>query len=47
MPDQKHAEFDDLLHEGRTFPPSQAFQAQAVASDEGVYADAERDPEAF
>ena len=47
MPDQKHAEFDDLLHEGRTFPPPEAFRAQAVAADEGVYADAEKDPEAF
>ena len=46
MPDQ-HAEFDDLLRELRTFPPSPAFRAHAVASDERVYADAERDPEAF
>jgi acetyl-CoA synthetase len=47
MPDPKHAEFDDLLREGRTFPPPQAFRDQAVASDEGVYAEAARDPEAF
>ena len=47
MPDPTHAEFADLLREGRTFPPPRAFHAQAVASDEGVYADAERDPEAF
>jgi acetyl-CoA synthetase len=47
MPDQKQAEFDDLLHEGRTFPPPPEFRNQAVASDEGVYAEAERDPEAF
>jgi acetyl-CoA synthetase len=46
MPDQ-HAEFDDLLREGRTFPPPQAFKTQAVAADEGVYAEAARDPEAF
>jgi len=46
MPDQ-HAEFDDLLQEGRTFPPPAAFKAQAVAADEGVYAEAARDPEAF
>jgi acetyl-CoA synthetase len=46
MPDQ-HAEFDDLLREGRTFPPPAAFKTQAVAADEGVYAEAARDPEAF
>ena len=46
MPDQ-HAEFDDLLQEGRTFPPPAAFKTQAVAADEGVYAEAARDPEAF
>jgi acetyl-CoA synthetase len=46
MPDP-HAEFDDLLQEGRTFPPPQAFKAQAVAADEGIYAEAARDPEAF
>ena len=46
MPDQ-HAEFDDLLQEGRTFPPPPAFKTQAVAADEGVYAEAARDPEAF
>jgi acetyl-CoA synthetase len=46
MPDQ-HAEFDDLLKEGRTFPPPPAFKTQAVAADEGVYAEAARDPEAF
>jgi acetyl-CoA synthetase len=47
MPDSKHAEFDDLLREGRTFSPPKAFQDQAVASDEGVYAEAARDPEKF
>src|SRR3954471_7771454 len=47
MSDQKHAEFADLLREGRTFPPTEAFRAQAVVSDEGVDAEAERDPEAF
>jgi acetyl-CoA synthetase len=46
MPDQ-HAEFDDLLQEGRTFPPPSAFKAQAVAADEGIYKEAARDPEAF
>jgi acetyl-CoA synthetase len=47
MPDSTHAEFDDLLREGRTFSPSKAFQDHAVASDEGVYAEAARDPEKF
>src|SRR5580765_3707963 len=43
----KHAEFDDLLREDRVFPPSDQFRARAVVRDEGVYADADRDPEAF
>ena len=47
MPDSKHAEFDDLLQEGRTFPPPKVFRDQAVVSDEDVYAEAARDPEAF
>jgi acetyl-CoA synthetase len=47
MPDQKHAEFADLLQEGRTFPPPQAFRTRAVVSDEAVYAEAARDPEGF
>ena len=46
MADQ-HAEFADLLHEGRTFSPPDAFRTRAVVSDEGVYAEAARDPEAF
>ncbi|HEX4348327.1 MAG TPA: AMP-binding protein, partial [Vicinamibacterales bacterium] len=40
-------EFSDLLKEDRTFPPSAAFRAQANARDEAIYADAERDPQAF
>jgi acetyl-CoA synthetase len=44
MPD-KHAEFDDLLREDRVFPPPDQFRAHAVVRDEGVYADADRDPE--
>jgi acetyl-CoA synthetase len=47
MSDQKHAEFDDLLREDRTFPPSPAFHASAVVGDERVYADAAADPEAY
>ena len=41
------AEFSDLLHEDRTFPPPAAFRAGARITDEGIYAEAERDPEAF
>src|SRR5213596_3396965 len=48
MADQKSiAEFSDLLREDRTFPPSAEFRAKAVARDESIYAEAERDPEAF
>jgi len=32
-----------LLQEGRTFPPSGAFRRNALVTDAGVYADAERD----
>jgi acetyl-CoA synthetase len=42
-----HKEFDDLLKEDRTFPPPQEFQARAIVRDESIYAEAERDPEAF
>ena len=41
------SEFSDLLKEDRTFPPPPAFRAQANARDEAIYADAERDPQAF
>src|SRR5262249_33025475 len=47
MPELKNAEFSDLLREDRSFPPSAAFRQQANARDERLYADAERDPEAF
>jgi acetyl-CoA synthetase len=47
MADQPHTEFDDLLRENRTFPPSREFRALANVADEGLYADAERDPEGF
>ncbi len=39
--------FDDLLHEDREFPPSDAFRAQANVNDEGLYAKALDDPEAY
>ncbi|HWV94817.1 MAG TPA: AMP-binding protein, partial [Vicinamibacterales bacterium] len=41
------AEIADLLQENRSFAPSTEFQSQAIVRDEGVYARAERDPEAF
>src|SRR5881394_2218322 len=41
------AEIADLLQEDRTFPPSKEFRANANINDEGVYARAEKDPEAF
>jgi acetyl-CoA synthetase len=47
MSDQKHAEFDDLLREHRTFVPPEAFRASAVVGDERVYAEAAKDPEAY
>ena len=48
MADQKSiAEFSDLLREDRTFPPPTEFRAKAVAHDEHIYAEAERDPEGF
>jgi acetyl-CoA synthetase len=46
MTDEKHAEFDDLLREDRTFPPPPEFRAAAVARDDKLYAEAARDPEA-
>jgi acetyl-CoA synthetase len=44
---EKHAEFDDLLREDRTFSASTEFRAHAHVRDESIYADAERDPEGF
>ena len=41
------AEFSDLLREDRTFPPPPEFRAKAIVGDESIYADAQRDPEAF
>jgi acetyl-CoA synthetase len=45
--DPKLAEISDLLREDRTFLPPAAFRAKAQARDESIYAEAERDPEAF
>src|SRR5471032_1421077 len=48
MADPKsHPEIDDLLREDRTFPTPPDFRARAVVSDDGIYAEAARDPEAF
>src|SRR5256885_12929863 len=47
MADAIHAEFADLLREHRTFPPPAEFAAHAIANDEGIYADAANDPEAY
>jgi len=47
MSESKNAEFSDLLREDRTFPPSDEFRARAHVQDESIYAEAERDPEAF
>jgi acetyl-CoA synthetase len=47
MADPIRAEFSDLLREDRTFPPAPAFRAQAHVRDESIYAEADRDPEAF
>ena len=38
---------DDLLREDRRFPPSSSFRARAVVSDEAIYEDAAKDPEAY
>ena len=48
MADQKpNPEIEDLLREDRTFPPPPDFRAKAIVRDESIYAEAERDPEAF
>jgi acetyl-CoA synthetase len=47
MADSKHPELDDLLREDRTFPPPAEFRAQSLVSDDRLYTEAARDPEAF
>ena len=49
MPDRRPVspEIAALLHEDRTFPPNEAFRAQANVNDPKVYDQAARDPEAF
>src|SRR5437773_5007271 len=41
------ADIADLLQEDRSFPPSKEFRANTNINDEGLYARAEKDPEAF
>src|SRR5581483_7695437 len=47
MADPKPAEFADLLREDRTFSADDTFTSHAHVRDERLYAEAERDPEAF
>src|SRR5437773_8064627 len=47
MADLKHPELEDLLREDRAFAPPADFKARSLVRDESIYADAERDPEAF
>jgi acetyl-CoA synthetase len=47
MAEQNAAEFSDLLKEDRSFTPSTSFRTHAHISDDRIYAEAERDPEAF
>jgi acetyl-CoA synthetase len=47
MAEQHAAEFSDLLKEDRSFAPISSFRAHAHISDDRIYAEAERDPEAF
>ncbi len=47
MSETNNAEFSDLLREERRFDPPAGFRAAARVRDEGIYAEAERDPEAF
>ncbi|MDP3717416.1 MAG: acetate--CoA ligase [Acidobacteriota bacterium] len=47
MSDPVSPEIEALLNEHRSFPPPQAFAADAVMNDPGIYARAAKDPEAF
>jgi len=50
MSSERHGsteEIEALLHEGREFPPTEAFRERAWVSEESVYREAEADPEAF
>jgi acetyl-CoA synthetase len=47
MAETRYAEIADLLREDRTFRPPESFRKHALVRDESIYAEAERDPEAF
>jgi acetyl-CoA synthetase len=47
MAEQHAAEFSDLLKEDRSFAPTAGFRTKAHIADDRIYAEAERDPEAF
>jgi acetyl-CoA synthetase len=47
MAQTKHTEFADLLREDRTFTAPETFRRNAVVRDDSIYAEAERDPQAF
>jgi acetyl-CoA synthetase len=47
MAEPHAAEFSDLLKEDRSFAPASSFRAHAHVSDDRIYTEAERDPEAF
>src|ERR687897_60638 len=47
MSDTKDPELSALLHEDRVFEPASGFRANANVRDTTVYAEAERDPDAF
>ena len=47
MSDTKDPEISALLHEDRVFEPAAQFRANANVRDTTVYAEAERDPQAF
>src|SRR5438067_4680685 len=47
MAKTSHAEIADLLREDRTFLANESFKQHALVRDESIYAEADRDPEAF
>ena len=47
MANHKPSEYDDLLREDRSFPPSPEFRERALVRDDSLYAEAERDFQAY